>query len=335
MASQSIEGESVHVRERSSARQRRQQRVRDRSPVTATTTTGQHDMTSSSVTSSLLPRATSTRRRRHQRDSGGAHSSRSGSSGLPPSFPGASETSISAIPPPHSALLHVPISSTNSLAGRNGAASDYRTQQHTCIGYQVVPQGQTSSVAAGSSNSGALSRPPLPHIHLSQGRGGMPVASNFHNPRRSSLSFHNPSSAAGGSSSAAESVVQVPMPHGAVHVPAPLSLPESHSGTILYPLSTPPSMPSTSHSHIPFHPPSSRHGMGASVSIAEPVVIAADHEVPRFLREIDVVSRNSGVSSRNSGRSRGGAEGGGERRESLVEVIVVDSSDSEHEVSLE
>ena len=79
--------------------------------------------------------------------------------------------------------------------------------------------------------------------------------------------------------------------------------------------------------------------MGASVSIAEPVVIAADHEVPRFLREIDVVSRNSGVSSRNSGgRSGSGAEGGGgggERRESLVEVIVVDSSDSEHEVSLE
>ena len=330
MASQSIEGEGIHVRERSSARQRRQQRVRDRSPFTATTS--QHDMTSSAI-SSLLPRATtSTRRRRHHRG---------GDSGLPPSLPGTNESSISIVPPPPSALLHVPISSTstaNSLAGRNGA--DYRTQQHTCIGYQVVPQGQTSSIAAGSSNSGALGRPPLPHIHLSQGQAGMPVASNFHNPRRSSSSFHNPSSAAGGSSSAAESVVQVPMPHGAVHVPAPvLPLSESHSGTILYPLSTPPSMPSTSHSHIPFHPPSSRHGMGASVSIAEPVVIAADHEVPRFLREIDVVSRNSGVSSRNSGsRSGGGAEGGGgggERRESLVEVIVVDSSDSEHEVSLE
>ena len=343
MASQSIEGEGVHVRERSSARQRRQQRVRDRdrSPV-ATTTTSQHDMTSSSATSSLLPRATSTRRRRHQRGGGGgAHSSRSGSSGPPPPLLGTSETSISTVPSPPSALLHVPISSTsstaNTLAGRNGAASDYRTQQHTCIGYQVVPQGQTSSVAAGSSNSGALGRPPLPHLHLSQGQGGMPVASNFHHPRRSSSSFHNPSSAAGGSSSAAESVVQVPMPQGAVHVPAPLSLPESHSGTILYPLSTSHSVPSMSHSHFPFHPPSSRHGMGVSVSTAEPVVIAADHEVPRFLREIDVVSRNSGISSRNSGRSGGGAEGGGggERRESLVEVIVVDSSDSEHEVSPE
>ena len=204
MASQSIEGEGVHVRERSSARQRRQQRVRDRSPVTATTTS-QYDMTSSAI-SSLLPRATtSTRRRRHHRGSG---------SGLPPSLLGASETSISIVPPPPSALLHVPISSTstaNSLAGRNGTSSDYRTQQHTCIGYQVVPQGQTSNITAGSSSSGALSRPPLPHIHLSQGQAGMPVASNFHNPRRSSLSFHNPSSAAGGSSSAAESVVQVPM----------------------------------------------------------------------------------------------------------------------------
>ena len=339
MASQSIEGEGVHVRERSSARQRRQQRIRDRSPVATTTTTNQHDMTSS-ATSSLLPRATSTRRRRHQRGGGGAHSSRSGGSGPPPSFPGTSETSMSGIPPPPSTLLHVPISSTastaNTLAARNGTSSDYRTQQHTCIGYQVVPQGQTSSVAAGSSNSGALGRPPLPHIHLSQGQGGMPVASNFHHPRRSSSSFHSPSSAAGGSNSAAESVVQVPMPQGGVHVPAPLSLPESHSGTILYPLSTSHSVPSMSHSHFPFQPPSSRHGMGVSVSTAEPVVIAADHEVPRFLREIDVVSRSSGVSSRNSGgRSGSGAEGGGERRESLVEVIVVDSSDSEREVSKE
>ena len=90
------------------------------------------------------------------------------------------------------------------------------------------------------------------------------------------------------------------------------------------------------HSHIPFHPTSSPHGIGVSVSIAEPVVIvnsSADHEVPRLSRETDVgTSRNSGVSSRSSG-SRGGADGGGERRESLVEVIVVDSSDSEHEVS--
>jgi hypothetical protein len=73
--------------------------------------------------------------------------------------------------------------------------------------------------------------------------------------------------------------------------------------------------------------------MGGPVSVSfqpigEPTVIvnsSADHEVPR---EIDVgTGRNSGVSGRNSGSS-GGADGaGGERRESLVEVIVVDSSD--------
>ena len=246
------------------------------------------------------------------------------------------------IPPPNS--VHVPVSSTTSLArSDNVSTSDHGPQY---VGYQIVPQGQPSSGAGSSSSGAALSRPPLPRMHLSQRRVGMPVASNAH-PRASS--FHGVSGQPGTSSSSSsnEPVLQLSSPHSDLRIPMHvLSVPESHSGTILYPLPTS-RMPSTSHSHVPFHPTASPHiiqgtpGGPSSIPIAiidspqqigEPTIIVdspADHEVPRLSREIGVgVSRNSGVSSRNSG----GADNG-ERRESLVEVIVVDSSDSEHEVS--
>ena len=306
------------VREQSSTRRR----TRDRSPIS-----GQHTLPLS-LSQATRQRGDGNRDSRHGRQ-------RPVSTTGPP------------FPPPSSIHVHVPVSSTTTLAASrdNVSVSDHGPQY---VGYQIVPQGQTSSVA-GSSNTTVLSRPPLPRMHLSQRRVGMPVASNAH--PHASL-FHEVSRQAGmsGSRSSSEPVLQLSSPHSEVHVlPQVLPLSGSHSGSLFHPLSTSHNMPSTSHSHVSFHPttssPFAQRSLGGPVSvsfqpiaiidspqqISEPIIIdsPADHEVPRLSREIGVgVSRNSGVSSRN-----GGGADSGEQRESLVEVIVVDSSDSEHEVS--
>ena len=328
------------VHQRSSTRRH----VRDRSPIstssTTTSTTNQR-----SLASSLLSQGT---RRR------GADRSRRGRPPPPPLL--ATEQSVPIPPPPPNSTIHVPTTSTTTTttgpASRNFGSSDHRQQY---IGYQIVPQAQTSNIfssTSASSDVGAHSRPPLPRMNLSQRqRVGMPpvhVASNVC-PFVSSLRETPRQGGAGTSSSGhmGSSEITLSSPHSDVHVaPQVLPLLGSHSSSLFHPPSTSSHiLPSTSHSHIPFHSTSSPISVSfhpitiidSPQQINDPTIIVdslVDHEVqlvPRSSREIRVgmESRNSGVSS--SRNSSSGVDRG-ERRDSLVEVIVVDSSDSEHEV---
>ena len=294
-----------HERERSSTRRH----TRDRSPISR-----QHTLPSSSRTQPT-----------RQRSSDSRH-------GRPPPL-------LATEPPiPTPSSIHVPISSTSLASSDSGGISDHRSQY---IGYQIVPQGQPSSTIAGSSIATALHRPPLPRLHLSQRHPGMPGSSNVH---LHASSFHETPRQGTSSRSSTESVIPLSSPHS--EVPQIFSLLGSHTDSPFHPPSIS-HMPSSSHSHVPFLPTSSPQRsrvLGGPIpfqpiaiidspqGVGEPTIIVdspAYQEVPRSSREIGVdLSRGGGVSSRNSG----GVDSGG-RRQSHVEVIVVDSSDSEHEVS--
>ena len=298
-----------HEREQSSTRRH----TRDRSPISR-----QHTLPSLSQTQSTRQRSSDSRR------------------GRPPPL---LATQPPIVPP---SSIHVPISSTgfvsSSSSSGSGGISDHGSQY---IGYQIVPQGQPSSSITGSRNATALERPPLPRMHLSQQHLGMPGSSSVH---LHGSSFREAPRHGASSRSLSESIMQLSSPQNEVSQVLPL--PGSHSGSLFQPPSTS-HMPSLSHSHVPIHSTSSlqRHRavggpvpfqpiaiLDSSQGIGEPTIIVdspAYHEVPRSSREIGIdLSRGGGVSSRNSS----GADSSG-RRQSHVEVIVVDSSDSEHEVS--
>ena len=266
-------------------------RIRDRSPITR-----QHTGNNNSITSSSQ------------------QSTRPGQRGCrtrPPPL-------LNTEPPP--TAIHVPLPSSSSQAS---SVSDPPLPQY--IGYQIVPQVRTSTMA-GSSGT-AINRTPLPHMHLSHQRQiSMPGTSNiplqFQMPPRQTRSVIEP-------------VVQLTSPGTELHVP----LSVSHSGSPSHPPSTSPA----SYSGVPFHPSLSPHrtlGGPGPISIPFQPIAVIDSPHQQINESAIIVASPADHEVPRSSREMGGAVGGAlhrggvtNRRQSHVEVIVVDSSDSEHEVS--